>query len=133
MYVRNGGALILQLHIRRAGDAGTACAQLAKLLSYGAILPWVRVAHLASHLLGGATRRLAADWQARYGHPVCLVETFVEQDRFAGTAYKAAGWLHLGPTTGRTRQDRQHALQSSLKSIWVQPLHPRFRHHLTTP
>jgi hypothetical protein len=57
------------------------------------ILPWVRVAHLASHLLARATRRLSADWQARYGHPVWLVETFVEQDRFAGTAYKAAGWL----------------------------------------
>ena len=47
------------------------------------ILPWVRVAHLASHLLARATRRLSVDWQVRYGHPVWLVETFVEQDRFA--------------------------------------------------
>jgi len=60
----------------------------------------VRVTHLASHLLARATRRLSADWQARYGHPVWLVETFVEQDRFAGTAYQAAGWLPLGLTTG---------------------------------
>jgi hypothetical protein len=97
------------------------------------ILPWVRVAHLASHLLARATRRLSADWQARYGHPVWLVETFVEQDRFAGTAYQAAGWLHLGPTTGRTRQDRQHTLQSPRKSVWVRPLHPTFRQRLTTP
>jgi hypothetical protein len=97
------------------------------------ILPWVRVAHLASHLLARATRRLSADWQARYGHPVWLVETFVEQDRFAGTAYQAAGWLPLGQTTGRTRQDRQRTLQSPLKSVWVRPLHPRFRQHLTTP
>jgi hypothetical protein len=97
------------------------------------ILPWVRVAHLASHLLARATRRLSADWQARYGHPVWLVETFVEQDRFAGTAYQAAGWLSLGPTTGRTRQDRQRTLQSPLKSVWVRALHPRFRQHLTTP
>jgi Domain of unknown function (DUF4338) len=96
------------------------------------ILPWVRVAHLASHLLALATRRLAADWQARYGHRVWLVETFVELDRFAGTAYKAAGWLELGPTTGRTRQDRQHTLQSPRKSVWVRPLHPTFRQHLTT-
>jgi hypothetical protein len=88
---------------------------------------------LASHLLARATRRLSADWQARYGHAVWLVETFVEQDRFVGTAYKAAGWRSLGPTTGRTRQDRQHTLQSSLKSVWVQPLHPHFRQLLTTP
>jgi len=96
------------------------------------ILPWVRVAHLASHLLALATRRLTADWQARYGHRVWLVETFVELDRFAGTAYKAAGWLELGQTTGRTRQDRQHTLQSPRKSVWVRPLHPAFRQHLTT-
>jgi hypothetical protein len=97
------------------------------------ILPWVRVPHLASHLLGLATRRLSADWQARYGHPVWLVETFVESDRFAGTAYKAAGWLELGQTTGRTRQDRRRTLQSSRKSVWVRILHPAFRHHLRTP
>jgi hypothetical protein len=97
------------------------------------ILPWVRVAHLASHLLARATRRLSGDWQARYGHPVWLVETFVESDRFAGTAYKAAGWLPLGQTTGRTRQDRQRTLHSPLKSVWVRPLHPAFRQHLTTP
>jgi hypothetical protein len=96
------------------------------------ILPWVRVAHLASHLLALVARRLSADWQARYGHPVWLVETFVELDRFAGTAYKAAGWLELGQTTGRTRQDRQHTLQSPLKSVWVRPLHPAFRQRLTT-
>mgnify|MGYP001765823927 CR=1 FL=1 len=94
------------------------------------ILPWVRVAHLASHLLALATRRLSADWQARYGHRVWLVETFVEWDRFVGTAYKAAGWLCLGQTTGRTRQDREHTLQTPSKTVWVRPLHPRFREAL---
>jgi hypothetical protein len=97
------------------------------------ILPWVRVPHLASHLLALATRRLAADWQARYGHPLWLVETFVERERFAGTAYQAAGWLYLGTTTGRTRQDRQRTLQSSIKAVWVKPLHPAFRQHLSSP
>jgi hypothetical protein len=97
------------------------------------ILPWVRVAHLASHVLALATRRLSADWQARYGHPVWLVETFVERDRFAGTAYHGAGWLYLGATTGRTRQDRQHTLQTPPKKVWVRPLHPRFRQRLLTP
>jgi hypothetical protein len=97
------------------------------------ILPWVRVPHLASHLLGLATRRLSTDWQACYGHPVWLVETFVELDRFAGTAYKAAGWLELGQTTGRTRQDRHRTLQSPRKSVWVRVLHPAFRQRLTAP
>ena len=95
------------------------------------ILPWVGVPHLASHLLALATRHLSADWQGRYGHPVWLVESFVERDRFAGTAYQAAGWLHLGQTTGRTRQDRQHTLQTPPKAVWVRPLHPHFRQRPT--
>jgi hypothetical protein len=97
------------------------------------ILPWVRVPHLASHLLALATRRLSQDWQSRYGHPVCLVETFVQADRFAGTSYQAAGWRCLGQTTGRTRQDRQHTLRTPLKTVWVRALHSRFRETLTSP
>ena len=91
------------------------------------ILPWVRVPHLASHLLALALERLSRDWQSRYGHPLWLVETFVETDRFVGTAYQAAGWSGLGQTTGRTRQDRRHALQTPPKTVWVRPLHSRFR------
>jgi hypothetical protein len=97
------------------------------------ILPWVRVAHLASHLLALATGRLSEDWQGRYGHPVWLVETFVQTDRFIGTAYKAAGWLCLGQTTGRTRQDRRHTFRTPPKAVWVRGLHPRFRETLRTP
>jgi hypothetical protein len=97
------------------------------------ILPWVRVPHLASHLLCLATRRLAADWQTRYGHRVWLVETFVETERFAGTAYRAAGWRWLGQTTGRTRQDRQRTLVAPCKAVWVYPLHPAFRQYLLQP
>lgn len=97
------------------------------------LLPWVRVPHLASHLLARATRRLAEDWQLRYGHRVWLVETFVEIDRFAGTSYRAAGWTRLGETTGRTRQDRYRTLRTPRKAVWVHPLHPAFRQHLTTP
>lgn len=97
------------------------------------ILPWVHVPHLASHLLGLALRRLSADWLARYGHPVWLVETFVEEQRFGATSYKAAGWIRVGQTTGRTRQDREHTLQTPSKGVWVKPLHPRFRQHLYLP
>jgi hypothetical protein len=97
------------------------------------ILPWVQVPHLASHLLALAARRLSADWQSRYGHRIWLVETFVEQKRFAATSYKAAGWTPVGQTTGRTRQDRQHTIQTPLKAVWLRPLHPRFRTVLTAP
>lgn len=95
------------------------------------ILPWVRVPELASHLLVLAARRLASDWLQRYGHRVWLLETFIEEGRFSGRAYQAAGWLRLGQTSGRTRQDRQHTLQTPIKSVWVRPLHPHFRKHLS--
>jgi hypothetical protein len=110
---------------QRAGRLGLLANQQRFL-----ILPWVQVPHLASHLLALALRGLSRDWQGRYGHPIWLVETFVETDRFVGTAYKAAGWPCLGQTTGRTRQDRNHTLQSPTKTVWVRPLHPRFREAL---
>jgi hypothetical protein len=97
------------------------------------ILPWVRVPHLASYLLARALRRLSADWQQRYGHPIWLVETFVEEQRFSATSYKAAGWIRVGETTGRTRQDSKHSIQTPIKSVWLKPLHPHFRKHLLTP
>ena len=94
------------------------------------ILPWVQVHCLASHLLAMATERLSPDWQRRYGHPIHLVESFVDADRFGGTAYQAAGWKYLGRTTGRTRQDRHRLLQTSPKTVWVRELHPQFRERL---
>jgi hypothetical protein len=94
------------------------------------ILPWVRVPELASHILGRVARRVARDWQAHYGHPLVLLETFVERERFRGSCYRAANWLHLGQTQGRTRQDRQHKLQAPVKDIWVYPLQANFRKQL---
>jgi hypothetical protein len=60
------------------------------------VLPWVKVPGLASHVLSRAVRRLGGDWQRKYGHPVWLVETFVDRDRFAGTAYRAAKGSPIG-------------------------------------
>jgi len=94
------------------------------------ILPWVRVPHLASHILGRILRRLRADWMHRYGHPVYLVETFVEQDRFKGTCYKAANWTLLGQTQGRSRQDRRHTHAVPVKDILAYPLGKNFRQEL---
>ena len=94
------------------------------------ILPWVRVPHLASHLLAQLTRRLIGDWSRKYGHPVFLVETFVELGRFAGTCYRAANWVHAGATTGRTRQTLPGRVGAPRKAVYVYPLHPRFRQRL---
>jgi Domain of unknown function (DUF4338) len=94
------------------------------------ILPWVRVPQLASHLLGGLTRRIARDWQAAHGWRLDLLETFVETGRFVGTAYRAANWRAVGVTTGRTRQEKQHRAQAPRKAVWIFPLHRQFRQRL---
>lgn len=91
------------------------------------ILPWVRVPHLASHVLGRIARRLSADWQAKYGHPIHLLETFVDTSRFAGTCYRAANWRMVGETTGRTRQNKTMIPQSAPKAVWLYPLRKDFR------
>jgi hypothetical protein len=92
------------------------------------ILPWVHVPLLASHLLGILARRVSGDWQRKYGHRIYLLETFVEQERFAGTSYRAANWIHLGQTQGRGRQGPAPGIRSaSIKDIYLWPLHPRFR------
>jgi hypothetical protein len=97
------------------------------------ILPWVRVPGLASHVLSRATRRLSGDWQRKYGHPVWLVETFVEQDRFAGTSYLGANWQPIGQTQGRGRQGPDpRVCSTSIKQVWVYALHRHFRQRLQT-
>ena len=96
------------------------------------ILPFVRIPHLASWILGRVLRRLSADWQSKYGHPIFLVETFVEQERFAGTSYKASNWIRLGATTGRSRQDRRHTLQVPVKDVYLYPLDSGFRKELSS-
>ena len=88
------------------------------------ILPWVHVPHLASHLLGGLTRRIAADWQAQHGWRLEWLETFVETGRFTGGAYRAANWRCVGQTTGRTRQEKAHRPQTPRKSVWLYALRP---------
>ena len=96
------------------------------------ILPWVQMPHLASWTLAATLRNLSADWQAKYGHPIHLVETFVQRDRFRGIAYQAAHWIHVGQTTGRTRQDRSSRIQVPLKDIYLYPLQRQFRERLSS-
>ena len=94
------------------------------------ILPWVKVPHLASWTLAAVLRRLSPDWQIKYGHPIHMVESFVEGDRFRGTAYQAANWTRVGATTGRTRQDRYSSIQAPVKDIYLYPLSAKFKQRL---
>jgi hypothetical protein len=96
------------------------------------ILPFVRVPHLASWMLGRVARWLSSDWEQKYGHPIALVETFVERDRFVGTSYQAANWVRLGSTTGRSRQDRYSTLRVPVKDVYVYPLQHDFRRELSS-
>jgi uncharacterized protein DUF4338/DDE family transposase len=72
------------------------------------ILPGRSVPNLASKVLGLTLQRLSADWQACYGHPVLVVETFVDPAQFCGTVYSASGWTELGQTDGWGRRRRDY-------------------------
>ncbi len=82
------------------------------------ILPHVRVPHLASHILGKAVRMVSGDWEATTGERPLLLETFVEEGRFEGTCYRAAGWVEIGRTAGQGRQGRG----VPVKKVLVYPL-----------
>ena len=94
------------------------------------VLPWVRVAHLASHLLSRVCRRVRSDWMEKYGHPIHLLETFVDRGRFRGTCYRAANWIGVGQTKGRTRNDPDRTIQAPVKDVYLYPLAKHFREQL---
>jgi len=105
-----------------------------RLLAYNTrflILPWVKVPHLASHILGRMGRTLSVDWQRVYAHPIYFVETFIDLQRFAGTCYRAANWTVLGQTTGRGKDDLAHKANRSIKEVLGYPLVKDFRKRLS--
>jgi hypothetical protein len=95
------------------------------------ILPWVRVPHLASHILGRVTRALSDDWERMYDHPVYFAETFIDPGRFRGTCYRAANWQLLGLTTGRGKNDQTNKPNRPIKEVLGLPLTQRFREYLS--
>src|ERR1700674_4415086 len=103
------------------------------LLAYNSrflILPWVRIEHLASHLLGRMARVISAHWEGLYGHPIYFLETFVDPQRFRGTCYQAANWIRLGATTGRGKADSTGKPNRPVKQILGYALVRDFRQRL---
>ena len=91
------------------------------------ILPWVQVPNLASHLLALAARQLPDDWRQRYRIRPVLLKTFCESQRFRGTCYRAANWIHVGQTQGRGKLDVRNEYALPVKDIFLKPLQPDWR------
>jgi hypothetical protein len=96
------------------------------------ILPWIQVKNLASKILAMAVKQLPIDWQNQYQITPVLMETFVEKDRFAGTCYKAANWIHVGTTKGRGKLGPSGKQSVPIKDLLLYPLQKDFRRILTT-
>jgi hypothetical protein len=95
------------------------------------ILPEARVPNLGSRVLRLALDRLSDDWQQRYGHPVLVVETFVDPEQFCGTVYRASGWQELGLTDGWGRRRRDYYVQHDKpKRLFVRELARNVRRSL---
>ncbi len=105
---------------------------LAKLVNNSRflILPWVKIPHLASHILSRAALILARDWVARYSVEPLLLETLVDSSRYRGTCYRAANWTSVGETQGRGRMDRSGHAHGPVKEIFVYPLRRDWRAQL---
>jgi hypothetical protein len=94
------------------------------------IFPWVQVKHLASHTLGMLARRVRDDWFQHFGYRPMLMETFVDPAHYQGTCYRAAGWEHLGDTTGRGLRRQGKEYKTTPKMIFVKPLEKRCQEQL---
>lgn len=120
----------LKLRDRYLGWSDEARERNVHLLAYNTrflILPWIRVPHLASHILGLMARIVPQDWQRIYAHPIYWLETFVDTSRFAGTCYRAANWAEIGETQGRGHRAPTFEQTRSVKKMMGLPLHRRYR------
>jgi hypothetical protein len=96
------------------------------------ILPWIQCKNLGSKILSITAQQLPYDWLKRYGYRPLLLETFVEKDRFFGTCYKAANWIHVGQTKGRGKLGPAGKVSLPIKDLWLFPLDKNFRQRLTS-
>ena len=95
------------------------------------ILPWISVKYLASKTLAINARRISDDWSKIYNHPLHLLETFIEKNRFKGTCYKAANWTCVGQTKGTTKRGHDHLFHGNIKDVYLYPFRKDFRKKLT--
>ena len=93
----------------------------------------MKVSCLASHILSKICRRISSDWVAKYGHPLYMLETYVDLSRFEGVCYKAGNWKRVGFTAGKGRNCKTRFGELPQKYIYVYPLHKRFREKLNVP
>ncbi len=94
-------------------------------------MPWIKVKNLASYTLSRIAKRIHDDYSEYYGHSVYLLESFIDFKRFNGASYRAADWIKIGHTKGRSRNDRYNTLRVPIKDIYVLPLARNFRCRLT--
>lgn len=96
------------------------------------ILPDRHYPNLASRVLALCERRLVWDWQARFGYPLLLLETFVDPRHFHGTLYRAANWQYVGDTRGFRRTRAGYSpLPAAAKWVFLRPLHPKAQAYLS--
>jgi Domain of unknown function (DUF4338)/DDE_Tnp_1-associated/Transposase DDE domain len=87
------------------------------------VMPDCHYPNLISRFMKLMLGRLSTEWQERWGHPIALVETFVDPRYYTGTAYKVSGWSHLGKTAGWKREaDDFYEKNDAPKQIWVREL-----------
>jgi hypothetical protein len=98
------------------------------------ILPGWHRRNLGSKTLALCRKRLPADWRTRFGHPLVLIETFVDPTRFQGTVYRAANWVYLGNSRGYRRvRGGYSGTARSPKQVFVQVLQRDARKILAQP
>ena len=94
------------------------------------ILPWIKIKYVASQAMAATIRRLPSDWHSFYGHPIVLLETFVDTARFAGTCYKASNWIYVGHTKGVAKRGHHHIHHGRIKAIYLYPLSKKYKERL---
>ena len=107
----------------RAGERKNLLGRLANNSRF-VIFPWVRIAHLASHLLGRQIQHVKKDWERMYAEELVLLETFVDPSRFCGTSYRAANWIFVGRTRGYAKTRKGFEYHGQAKEVYVYPLIP---------
>jgi hypothetical protein len=91
------------------------------------ILPWIFVKCLASKIMALNIKRISSDWHQMYQYPLYMLETFVEQDRFKGTCYKASNWIRIGETKGTSKKGHKHLKHGKLKDVYLYPLEKNYK------